>query len=90
MLFQGEYELLSKIAPDYDVMINFLAEIFVPSIAEAFKISNIKLFTFPVVRSDRYAPPTGLPFITENKWMNRLQWDAALVRPGMSFRTTRR
>ncbi len=79
MLFQGEYELLSEIAPDYDVIINFLAEIFVPSIAEAFKIPNIKLFTFPVVRSDRYAPPTGLPFITENKWMNRRQWDAALV-----------
>ena len=79
MLFQGEYELLAEIAPDYDVIINFLAELFVPSIAEAFKIPNIKLFTFPVVRSDRYAPPTGLPFITENKWMNRLQWNAALV-----------
>lgn len=79
MLFQGEYELLSKIAPDFDVIINFLAEIFVPSIAEAFKLPNIKLFTFPVVRSDRYAPPTGLPFITENKRLNRLQWDAAVM-----------
>lgn len=79
MLYQGEYELLSKIAPQFDVMINFLAEIFVPSIAEAFNLPNIKLFTFPVVRSDRYAPPTGLPFITENKWMNRLQWNAAIL-----------
>ena len=78
VLFQGEYELLSKLAPQFDVMINFLAEIFVPSIAEAFNLPNIKLFTFPVVRSDRYAPPTGLPFITENKWVNRLQWDAAV------------
>jgi len=79
MLYQGEYELLSKIAPQFDVIINFLAEIFVPSIAEAFKLPNIKLYTFPVVRSDRYAPPTGLPFITENKWLNFLQWEAALV-----------
>ena len=79
MLFQGEYELLSKIAPQFDVMINFLAEIFVPSIAEAFELPNIKLYTFPVVRSERYAPPTGLPFITENKWLNRLQWDAAVL-----------
>ena len=79
MLYQGEYELLSKIAPQFDVLINFLAEIFVPSIAEAFKMPNIKLYTFPVVRSDRYAPPTGLPFITENKWLNRLQWNAAIV-----------
>ena len=60
-------------------MINFLAEIFVPSIAEAFKIPNIKLVTFPVVRSDRDAPPTGIPFITENKWLNGLQWNAAIV-----------
>jgi UDP:flavonoid glycosyltransferase YjiC (YdhE family) len=79
LLFQGEYDLLSKIAPQFDVIINFLAEIFVPSIAEAFKLPNIKLFTFPVVRSERYAPPTGLPFITENKWANRLQWDAAVL-----------
>jgi UDP:flavonoid glycosyltransferase YjiC (YdhE family) len=76
-LFQGEYEVLSKIAPDFDVLINFLAELFVPSIAEAFGLLNIKLFTFPMVRSDRYAPPTGLPFITENKWLNRGQWNAA-------------
>lgn len=76
-LFQGEYDLLSKIAPDFDVLINFLGELFVPSIAEAFNLLNIKLFTFPVVRSDRYAPPTGLPFITENRWLNKLQWDAA-------------
>jgi sterol 3beta-glucosyltransferase len=79
LLFQGEYDLLSKIAPQFDVIINFLAEIFVPSIAEAFKLPNIKLFTFPMVRSERYAPPTGLPFITENKWANRLQWDAAVL-----------
>ena len=42
-LYQGEYDLLSQIAPDYDVIINFLAELFVPSIAEAFKLPNIKL-----------------------------------------------
>ncbi|MCI0407180.1 MAG: hypothetical protein L0191_01235, partial [Acidobacteria bacterium] len=78
-LFQGEYDLLSKIAPQFDVLINFLAEVFVPSIAEAFKMPNIKLFTFPVVRSDRYAPPTGLPFITENGWLNQRQWDAAAL-----------
>jgi len=78
-LFQGEYELLSKIAPQFDVLINFLAEVFVPSIAEAFKMPNIKLYTFPVVKSDLYAPPTGLPFITENAWLNRRQWDAAVL-----------
>ena len=76
-LFQGEYELLSQIAPQFDVLINFLAELFVPSIAEAFNLPNIKLFTFPVVQSERYAPPTGLPFITENKWLNLLQWNTA-------------
>jgi sterol 3beta-glucosyltransferase len=53
--------------------------LFVPSIAEAFKLPNIRLFTFPVVRSERYAPPTGLPFITENKWLNSRQWDLASV-----------
>jgi UDP:flavonoid glycosyltransferase YjiC (YdhE family) len=79
MLYRGEYELLSKIAPQFDVMINFLAEVFVPSIAEAFNLPNIKLYTFPMVRSDRYAPPTGLPFITENKHLNRLQWAGAEV-----------
>ena len=84
LLYQGECDLLSKIAPQFDVLINFLAEVFVPSIAEAFKLPNIKLFTFPVVRSDRYAPPTGLPFITENKWLTRLQWDAAVVAAGSS------
>jgi len=78
-LFQGEYDLLSKIAPDYDVLINFLAEIFVPSIAEAFGLPNIKLFTFPVLPCDRYGPPTGLPFVTENKWINRLQWRGVVV-----------
>src|SRR5262245_27528384 len=76
MLFQGEYDLLSKIAPQFDVLINFLAELFVPSIAEAFRLPNIKLFTFPLVRSERYAPPTGLPFITENKWVNWAHWKA--------------
>jgi UDP:flavonoid glycosyltransferase YjiC (YdhE family) len=79
MLFQGEFDLLSKIAPQFDVIINFLAEVFVPSIAEAFKLPNIKLYTFPVVRSELYAPPSGLPFITENKWVNELQWEAAIV-----------
>src|SRR5262252_9055142 len=73
-LFQGEYELLSRIARDFDVLVNFLAELFVPSIAEAFKLPNIKLFTFPMVRSERYAPPTGLPFITENKRVNAWHW----------------
>jgi vancomycin aglycone glucosyltransferase len=77
-LFQGEFDVLSKIAPDYDVLINFLAEIFVPSIAEAYGLPNIKLYTFPVVRSDRYAPPAGLPFVTENKYINRMQWSAAV------------
>jgi sterol 3beta-glucosyltransferase len=76
-LYKGEYELLSKIAPDYDVVINFLADIFVPSIAEAFDLPNIKLFTFPVVVSDRYGPPAGLPFVSENKWVNRLGWRGA-------------
>ena len=38
MLYQGEYDLLSKIAPQFDVLVNFLAEIFVPSIAEAFDL----------------------------------------------------
>src|SRR5262245_9953541 len=37
-LFQGEYDLLSKIAPQFDVLINFLAEVFVPAIADAFKM----------------------------------------------------
>ena len=77
MLFQGEYDVLSKITPQFDVLINFLAEMFVPSAAEAFNLPNIKLFTFPMVRSERYAPPTGLPFITENKTLNKLQWEAA-------------
>ncbi len=88
-LFQGEYDLLSKIAPQFDVLINFLAEVFVPSIAEAFKMPNIKLFTFPVVRSDRYAPPTGLPFITENGWLNQRQWDAAALAAYHLFSYTR-
>jgi UDP:flavonoid glycosyltransferase YjiC (YdhE family) len=79
MLFQGEYDLLSKIAPQFDVLINFLAEVFVPSIAEAFKLPNIKLFTFPMVRSERYAPPTGIPFITENRALNTLHWRAAAL-----------
>jgi UDP:flavonoid glycosyltransferase YjiC (YdhE family) len=77
MLFQGEYELLSKIAPDFDVMITFLGDVFVPSIAEAFDLPNIKLFTFPVVPSGRYGPPAGLPFVTENSWVNRLEWYGA-------------
>ena len=88
-LFQGEYELLSKIAPQYDVLINFLAEVFVPSVAEAFKMPNIKLYTFPVVRSDLYAPPTGLPFITENGWLNRRQWDLAALAAYHLFSFTR-
>lgn len=76
-LFQGEYDLLSRIGRDFDVLINFLAELFVPSIAEAFKLPNLKLYTFPMVRSDRYAPPTGLPFIFQNSRVNNLHWDAA-------------
>jgi len=75
-LYQGEYDLLSQIAPDFDVVINFLGELFVPSIAEAFKLPNIKLFTFPMVRSELYGPPTGLPFVSENGWVNSRQWDA--------------
>ena len=78
-LYEGEYELLSKIAPDFDVLINFLAELFVPSIAEAFRIPNIKLFTFPMVRSERYGPPTGLPFVCENAWVNLRQWELTEV-----------
>src|SRR5262249_24972921 len=70
LLYQGEFELLSKIGPHFDVLVNFLAELFVPAIAEAYKIPNIKLFTFPMVRSERYAPPTGLPFIAENGCLN--------------------
>jgi sterol 3beta-glucosyltransferase len=76
-LFQGEYELLSRIAPEFDVLVNFLAELFVPSIAEAFKLASIKLYTFPMVASERYAPPTGLPFITERPWVNAAHWKAA-------------
>lgn len=92
MLYQGEYELLSKIAPDYDVLINFLAEVFVPSAAEAFGLANIKLFTFPVIPSYRYAPPTGLPFITENRFLNQIQWQGAIVVAHMMsyFRTVNR
>ena len=77
-LFKGEFELLSKIAPDYDVLFNFLGEILVPSFAEAFNMANVKLFTFPVIPSERYGPPMGLPFVTENKWINRLEWAAAV------------
>jgi UDP:flavonoid glycosyltransferase YjiC (YdhE family) len=89
-LFRGEYELLSRIAPEFDVLINFLAELFVPSIAEAFKLTNIKLFTFPMVRSERYAPPTGVPFIGENKWLNSRHWDMAefAARHLFSYNTT--
>ena len=90
MLYQGEYDLLSKIAPDYDVLINFLGEIFVPSIAEAFGLLNIKLFTFPVLPCDRYGPPAGLPLVTENKWVNRLGWHGAVwaARHLFSYNTT--
>lgn len=91
-LFQGEFDVLTKVAPDYDVLINFLADVFVPSIAEAFNLVNFKLFTFPVVRSDRYGPPAGLPFATENKWLNRLAWRAAIIagRRFSYFRTVNR
>jgi sterol 3beta-glucosyltransferase len=78
-LFQGEYEVLSKVAPQFDVLINFLGELFVPSVAEAFGLPNIKLFTFPVIESERYAPPTGVPFITENPRLNLLHWRAGAV-----------
>ena len=77
-LFEGEFDVLSKLAPDYDVLINFLGELFVPSIAEAYGMPNIKLFTFPVVFSERYGPPAGLPFVSENKHINRLLWRAAV------------
>jgi sterol 3beta-glucosyltransferase len=77
-LFQGEFDVLSKIAPEYDVLINFLAEIFVPSVAEAFGLPNIKLYTFPVVECGTYGPPSGLPFVTENEFVNRLQWKGAI------------
>ena len=89
-LFQGEYELLSEIAPQFDVLINFLAELFVPAVAEAFSLQNIKLFTFPMVRAERYAPPTGIPFITENRWVNRCHWAAAdfAARNFFSYHTT--
>ena len=75
-LFQGEYEVLSKVAPNFDVLFHLLHEVFVPSIAEAFGLMNIKLFTFPMVPSDRYGPPIGAPFITENRWVNRFEWGA--------------
>ena len=78
MLFQTEYDVLSKVAPDFDVLFNLLHEVFVPSVAEAVKIPNIKLFLFPLVHSARYAPPVGFPFVTENKWFNGLVWSAAL------------
>lgn len=78
MLFQTEYDVLSKVAPDFDVLFNLLHEVFVPSVAEAVKIPNIKLFLFPLVHSERYAPPVGFPFVTENKWFNGLVWSAAL------------
>jgi UDP:flavonoid glycosyltransferase YjiC (YdhE family) len=74
-LYEGEFQLLSKIAGEFDVLVNFLAELFVPSIAEAFKIPNVKLFTFPMVRSELYGPPTGLPFVSERPWVNRAQWE---------------
>ncbi len=74
-LYETEYQLLSQIGGDFDLLVNFLAELFVPAIAEAFKIPNIKLFTFPMVRSGRYGPPTGLPFVSENAWVNHRQWD---------------
>jgi UDP:flavonoid glycosyltransferase YjiC (YdhE family) len=77
LLYQGEYDVLSRIAPEFDVLVNFLAELFVPSIAEAFGLTSIKLFTFPLVRSERYAPPTGLPFITENGRLNAWHWSLA-------------
>jgi len=88
-LYQGEYDLLSKIGGDFDVLINFLAELFVPSIAEAFKMPNLKLFTFPMVVSERYAPPTGLPFISENPVINKLHWKAAAFAARHVFSYTR-
>ncbi len=88
-LFQSEYDLLTKLAPHYDVLVNFLAEIFVPSIAEAFEMPNVKLFTMPVVRCERYGPPSGLPFVTEQGWFNRLQWQAAVLAANRLFSYTR-
>ena len=62
ILFEGEYELLSRIAPEYDVLVNFLAEIFVPSIAEAFKLPNIKLFILlcVTIKSNLHQPALHL------------------------------
>ncbi len=77
MLFQGEYEVLSKLAPQYDVLVNFLGELFVPSVAEAFGLPNVKLLTFPVTKSGSYGTPAGLPFTTDLRWLNRLQWELA-------------
>ena len=80
MLYQGEYELLSKIAPRLRRADQLPRRAVRPVIAEAFKLPNIKLFTFPMVRSELYGPPTGLPFISEKRWVNRLQWDATELR----------
>ena len=76
-LYRGEYQVLSKIAPNFDVLFSLVHEIFVPSIAERFGLMNIKLMTFPMVPCDRYGPPIGVPAITENRWVNRFEWGAA-------------
>jgi len=89
MLFQGEYDVLSQIAGDYDCLINFLAELFVPSVAQAFNIPNIKMMTFPVLNGDRYGVPAGLPYVTENKWINRIEWQFALFGAQYIFKYTK-
>jgi UDP:flavonoid glycosyltransferase YjiC (YdhE family) len=78
LLYQGEHDVLSKIAGDFDVVFNLLHELYVPSIAEAFGLPNIKVATFPVLRSEYYGAPAGLPFLTENKFFNRLTWHAVV------------
>jgi UDP:flavonoid glycosyltransferase YjiC (YdhE family) len=77
-VYQGEFDVLSKIGRDYDVIFNLLHELFVPSIAEAFGKPNIKMATFPVLRCDLYGAAAGLPFITRNKYWNRMTWHAAV------------
>ena len=76
-LFKGECKVLSKIAPDFDVLFNLVHEVFVPSIAEAFGLANIKLMTMPVFYSDRYGAPASFPIVTENKAFNHLTWRGA-------------
>jgi UDP:flavonoid glycosyltransferase YjiC (YdhE family) len=61
------------------VLVSLAHEVFVPSVAEAFGLPSLKLMTFPMLRSDLYGPAAGLPFITENKWINRVEWMGAVI-----------